>query len=243
MWKIMTACVHIPLFPVSKIGITSHPWLTTRPDRLPFAKSQTPKSFKCLSTFCHAQPCSQRPPQPAVLLAFHACRLSPFSCTTPSFTQNIFPQTVWWFTRPVFTSLATFQPPIRGVGGTWALAHFIKYLYDMYICVQSYVYGKKWAARLCWIYFPTFEWPREFCGIAITEIAHFITFLNTSMCQRVKMCTSDHIGTSFKGVFQVRYLDAFCFRGILFLRSLNSLWIDPSVWFFSCMAIDFISNL
>ena len=62
--------------------------------RLPFAKSQTPKSFKCLSNFCHAQPCSQRPPQPAVLLAFHACRLSPFSCTTPSFTQNIFPQTV-----------------------------------------------------------------------------------------------------------------------------------------------------
>jgi hypothetical protein len=62
--------------------------------RLPFAKSQTPKSFKCLSNFCHAQPCSQRPPQPAVLLGVHACRLSPFSCTTPSFTQNFFPQTV-----------------------------------------------------------------------------------------------------------------------------------------------------
>ena len=76
--------------------------------RLPFAKSQTPKSFKCLSNFCHARPCSQRPPQPAVLLGVHACRLSPFTCTTPSFTQNFFPQTVWWFTRPVFTSLATF---------------------------------------------------------------------------------------------------------------------------------------
>ena len=72
---------------------------------------------------------------------------------------------------------------------------------------------------------------------------HHISYINTSMCQSVKMCTVDHIGTSFKRVFQVRYLDTFCFRGILFLRSLNSLWIDPSVWFFSCMAIDFISNL
>ena len=107
----------------------------------------------------------------------------------------------------------------------------IQYLYDMYICVQSYVYGTKWAARLCWIYFPTFEWPREFCGIAITEIAHFITFLIlTRPCAKVlRCCTADHIGTSFKRVFQVRYLDTFCFRGILFLRSLNSLWIDPSV--------------
>ena len=40
--------------------------------RLPFAKSQTPQSFQCLSNFCHAQPCRPRPPQPAVLLGVHS---------------------------------------------------------------------------------------------------------------------------------------------------------------------------
>ena len=72
-----------------------------------------------------------------------------FSCTTPSFTENWFPQTVRWFIFPVLTSLATFplqagqmytyafSGPRRGVGGTRALAHSI-YIYICTICINGF---------------------------------------------------------------------------------------------------------
>jgi len=47
-------------------------------------------------------------PDQWLLLGVQAGRLPPFSFTTPSLTENWFPQAVRWSICPVFTSLATF---------------------------------------------------------------------------------------------------------------------------------------
>ena len=59
---------------------------------------------------CQPLQASKGTPRPDqwLLLGVQACRLPPFSFTTPSCTENWFPQTVRWSICPVFTSLATF---------------------------------------------------------------------------------------------------------------------------------------
>ena len=54
-----------------------------------------------------ASKCTPKPDQ-WLPLGVQACRLPPFSFTTPSLTENWFPHTVRWSICPVFTSLATF---------------------------------------------------------------------------------------------------------------------------------------
>jgi len=82
---------------------------------LPFARRQTLKTLKTLKTRKQKAPQGQvngctKATSIASSLGVQACRLPPFSFTTPSFTENWLPQTVRWFICPVFvfTFLATF---------------------------------------------------------------------------------------------------------------------------------------